>query len=222
MVSRIRRRSGNAVTEYCQLIGFQPSLILMAGVGSQSGELDCFSETWPDAPIMGYEPHPETHKHLDHSRFSRLRCCALSDKTETRDLYFRPRHKDGSTLSKRNDQPDIQTTQVRCVQLDDDLEQSQIPQHNNLFWLDCEGHEDAVLRGAHSFLQTVAVVNVEITCYPRSKDWAQPSDVNALLTDAGFSWVWTHTHRSCRGQFDQIWVRPRLVKRQFCMNPELW
>jgi len=220
-MSRIRRRSGSAVTEYCGLIGFRPSMIIQVGVGINCGEWDCFQDAWKDVPVLAFEANPEIYQSLLPAvpdNYQIVNRAVTDQMSGFVTLYGRSRHRDGSTIHDRSGEVD-RNWKVEQTRLDEWLQH--IPNLENLLWLDCEGAELLALKGGEHMLKHVAMINVELTGNPRVDTWCKPGEVHALLSRAGFVQVWTHTHRSCIGQFDAIYVRDRYIDHRFTTNPQL-
>lgn len=232
MTSKIKRRSGKAVAEYCELIGWRPDWVFHVGIGLNHEETDVFQEQWPDCKFAGCEPHPqivETLQKLQRWKVEGKRYgeasvypgmiipYAVGSKKGTAVLHTKSKHKDGSSLflhSNRNPKNKYGEVEVNTVPLDgitgpfgSDM----------LLWSDCEGSELNALKGGERFLRSVGMVNVEMSCRPLGDGWCRPLDVHQLLHRAGFAQAWCHTNRIHAGQFDSIYVRREMLKPELCM-----
>jgi len=208
-MSRIKRRSGNAVTEFCSLIGWEPSLVFQVGVGRHD-ETDCFLEKWPEVELIGCDPiQPSNYPGNFHQ-------CLIADSFGKAPFYVLGGHKDGSSMfvpaSRKRPVMEIHA-EVRKLD-------SFAPGSNCLLWLDCEGAEQSALySGRELFLSGVKMINVEMTGFPRVPNKPRPLDIHGFLERMGFLKTWVHTTRSCRGQFDAIYVKEELFDPRFCSDP---
>ncbi len=221
--SKIRRRSGTAICNYMELLEWVPDIVVQVGIGLQSKEVDVMAESWPKTRFMGFEPHPSIVKSLKNGGYPGLIFeCAIGDKQGKAILYAKNRHKDGSSLfphSHHREGQKYPEIEVSVYTLDHVFYRELLGFDEVLLWIDCEGSELAVLRGGEKFLESVEVVNVEMTSKPRGEGWAKPFDVHEFLNDHGLFRTWTHTHRSCRGQYDAIYVRPKLFRSEYSCCP---
>ncbi len=223
MASKILRRSGRAVTEYCNLIEFTPQLVCLVGVGVHHQEVDCMREAWKDLEVYGFEPHPDTFKSIKDDFPGILFPYAISNITQISVLFSKSKHKDGASLFQKINKEDrdlCDKWDVQTMMLDTHFANRFIENRNGLLWLDCEGSEFSALQGGRSFIDgNISVVNVEMTGKPRSEGWSKPLDVHACLTGMGFLHVWCHTTRSVIGQVDCIYVRKEIFKPEYCGIP---
>lgn len=224
MTSKILRRSGKAVVEYCNLIEFTPELVCLVGVGVHHEEVDCMREAWPNIELYGFEPHPDTYKSINKSFPGRLFPCAMSNEVGLKILYSKSKHKDGASIFQKiieKDRLECEEFEIDVSTLDRIFNSIHFTNRNGLLWLDCEGNELAALEGGKQFIDNcISVINVELTGKPRSKGWSKPLDVHNKLVEYRFSQAWIHTTRSCIGQVDSIYVRRELFKSEFCSIPE--
>lgn len=218
MASKMLRRSGVAVGLVAELLGWKPDWICQVGVGLYHQEIDVFVEEWKLGPeaIVGFEANPVVFKRIIESYPGTLINFAISDKPGMSALSAHPRHKDGSTL-KGLDGGSV-VGMVDCVTLDDMFSSRTNDLGNCLLWLDCEGSELDVLRGAKDFIGNVRAINVEMTSKPNGDGWADPVDVHAFLESLGFWLQWIHTQRVTAGQYDAIYVRGELFKPEYCCS----
>ena len=237
--SLLLRRSGIAVGLICSdILRWRPDAIYQVGVGFHHDEVASFREdtivlqtvtgvdglrkekvlkkAWPDVEFIGCEPHPKIAAGLREEYPGTIHEVAIGDRVGRQQLSFRPKHKDGSSLCKRVD--GVQSVFVDVTTLDklfpDLLEDRQI-----LLWLDCEGSELKVLRGAPCFVQHVQVINIELTSAVPYTGWCKPEDVHRWLAEQGFWLQWIHTQRSASGQCDFVYVRELLFKPERCCVP---
>jgi FkbM family methyltransferase len=223
---RFLRRSGVAVGSIMEHLGWDATKVFIVGVGIQHQEANVMKDGWllSREDIIGFEPHPGSCKKIRDRFPGILHEMAVGDEISTVTLYGKKSHRDGSSIHSPKDMRGIHTNEVPIVTLDHmlgnrakgfDVPDWKVPQ-NVLLWLDCEGNELSVIRGAKSFLRYVDVVNVEMTCNPKGNGWCNPLDVHNELKSIGFRQQHMHSHRSSAGQFDSIYVRNRLWKREFC------
>ena len=221
----IRRRSGNAVTEYCEMIGYAPENIIMVGVGLNHGEVDCFREKFPSVDITGLEAVPSTYRKIRDSFPGVLINVGVGDCEESRKVYSKKRHADASSIFDREDVK-TSSSDVDFSTLDI-LFRPEIEYFRNfggressLLWLDCEGSELKALQGGLEFLHLVDMINVEMTGKPRMEGFPSPLEIHKFLSLSGFYPVWNHTNRCCIGQYDCIYIRKSLFDERFCSHPE--
>jgi len=98
MPSRFLRRSGIAVVQFSEWLDWQADVIVQAGIGIQPDEWRVLKEAWPNAGFIGFEPHPDIVSEVIDKYPGLVYPFALGDKVETRTLYAKQRHKDGSSL----------------------------------------------------------------------------------------------------------------------------
>lgn len=225
MPSKIKRRSGKAVTEYMKLIEFAPEEAFFVGVGINHAEVDCLLEEWPDIAIYGFEPHPDTFQSIKRTFPGILYNKAVSNYVGKAKLYSKPRHADGASFYQKIDEKvraECVEFEVAVTTLDNMFVKREPGSTKGLLWLDCEGEENNVLEGAERFIvdSGISVVNVELTGKPRSEGWCRPVDVHNLLMDYGFLPAWCHTTRSCIGQCDLIYLRKEIFRPEYCSIPD--
>jgi len=216
MGSRILERSGKAVVEYCELIGWRPSVIYMVGVGPQHQEIVPMQATWPTLLYVGYEAHPAVCKQIQGHFPGIVHPYAISDFVGEASLFVPNRWKNGCSLFRHNPETQVEEITVDVTTLDMVNSVTEYPD-GGLLWLDCEGSELNALNGGQTFItDKIDAINIEMTGVPRGPNWCKPIDVYRKLTELGFLQVWTHTHRTCIGQYDAIYLRKKLFKPEFC------
>jgi len=218
MKRRTRRRSANAVIEYCRQIEFKPQVALMCGVGTTHHDADALIEEWPRLEIEGWEPNPSSFKCVESTFPGRVRPVALSDSDRIRILWYKETHKDGGSLI----QPDEScvAVSVRTDTLDEAVGVPAPIDGNGLLWLDCEGSELAVLDGGKKFIEShIKMINIELTGRPKSKMWCSITETHEMLKYLGFHFMWAHTTRIARSQFDAIYVHHSIASPSHCMFP---
>lgn len=216
MVSKIKRRSGNAFTEYCSLIGWQPKFVIMVGVGVNCEEIDVMRETWKDFELYGFEASKGVFDALNKNQFpGHLKHCAIWNENCTKQLHVKPGWKDGSSLfESRQDQEQRKQERVVCRTLDS-LFDNPASFNTGALWLDCEGSELQALQGAEGLIECIDVVNVELTSVGRGEGWSNPLDVHVWLVEHGFRHAYIHTIRPCIGQRDAIYLREGIYDPQY-------
>ena len=224
MVSKIHRRSGNAVVNHLKIMKWHPDVVWQMGVGVNHQEIDCLLEEWPEIEMIGFEPHPKVYEGTKDKFPGALFNLAVSDCDKEVTLYSKPRHKDGSSIfphlnkdNNLNPIEDIQATYLDGPFLRDVREKHIGKQ--TLLWLDCEGGELDVLDGAREFIEDVHAVNVEMTGEGLGEGWCKPEDVDTQLREDGFFLQITHTNRPSNGQFDGLYVRGNLFYPGYCNCP---
>lgn len=225
-MGRVMRRSGNAVLQTCQCINWRPDVLWQVGVGVHHEEVDCLLEEWPKIRIVGFEPHPTIYDKIKDNYPGILVNKAVTDTEGGATLYSKPRHKDGSSLFKYSDEGNnkkpmrVSTTfldnqdslDLMCTYLN-------IGETRHLLWLDCEGSENLVLRGAGTFLKHINAINIEMTGVPLGDDWATPLELHRTLASLEMYAQMIHTNRIMSGQYDALYVRKRLFNPNHCNCP---
>ena len=221
MVSKIHRRSGNAVVNHLKIMKWHPDIVWQVGVGVNHQEIDCLLEEWPEIEMIGFEPHPKVHANNKGVFPGELFNLAISDYEKVVTLYAKPRHKDGSSIFPHfNEDNNLNPiADIRATFLDSPEFYRLRSDKQTLLWLDCEGGELDVLDGAREFIKEVHAVNVEMTGEPLGKGWCKPEDVDTQLREDGFFLQVTHTNRPSNGQFDGLYVRGNLFYPGYCNCP---
>lgn len=206
------RRRGSATFEFIRMIQWQPASLIMAGVGVEHPDVSDFHEDFPQAKILGFEPNQHSVECLKPTFPGELLNMALSDVCGSSSLFFHHNWKNGSSLHLPTDRTSrMREETVTTMRLD----QFAVPA-NTLLWLDAEGEELRILKGAGESLANVPMINVEMTGMPRSSTGCLPLDVHRFLVRAGYFQAYTHTIRTVRGQFDAVYVRANLFKPEYC------
>lgn len=223
-MSRILRRSGNAVCQFCEKIEWEPGIVVMVGVGNHHHEVDVMRETWnaDSFLLFGFEPNPSIYRNIRSTFPGMIYNRAVTNFNGKTDLFVKNKHKDGSSLYRPHKTEDVKKVTVKTTTLDEfdrnilsDIDGVE-PLAQGLLWLDCEGSELPALEGAEDFIKRVSMVNVEITGIPWGKGWSPPIDIHRWLTRHGFLQAWVHTTRVNAGQFDAIYVSRELFRPEFC------
>lgn len=216
MPSKIRRRSGLSIVAIASWIEWRPDVVVQVGIGHNHEEIDVMQEEWPEVEFIGFEPHPRITKGLTYP--GPVHQYAVGDRSEEVTFYGKPRHLDGSSLFPHPDPAKRDPIRVDMITLDEFF-----PKRLNgriLLWLDCEGAELLVLKGAERFIRSVDAVNVEMTGKPYNEgNWANPEEVHDWLNAHGFYLEWIHTQRSTRGQRDCVYVKAELFRPEQCCCP---
>ena len=220
---RTHRRSGNAVFEVAEIVDWRPSLIVQVGVGTHAHETEVFTEEWPDVPLVGFEPNPESFEKIKKKYPGKLIQKAVGHLiSDSVPFYSKKDHDNGSSLLRvGEDKSKLTEHQVKMTMLDAPNESLGFG-HNGkdiLLWLDCEGTEFSVLLGGQRFLSQVQMVNVEMTGKSLDKGWCTPLDVDRLLRKHGFYLSWVHTIRTKLGQYDAVYVRGDIFNPNICCCP---
>ena len=215
MASKMLRRSGVAVGLEAERMGWLPNLVIQVGVGFKHEEMNVLHEEWPDCKFIGFEAHPGiATKVKDYP--GELRSMAISNRFGITNFYEKPKHKDGSSVFRFKE--DILAREIDPVLMSTlDRELPDIIGTEAVLWLDCEGSELRALQGAEKLLQTVKMVNVEMTPRPPSENWPTPVQIHKQLRMSGFYRAWLHTMKG--GQYDAIYVKPEIFKKELCCCP---
>jgi FkbM family methyltransferase len=217
-----QRRSGIACSLICDVIDFVPDSIYVVGCGAKAPEVAVFYDAWPDCLVVGFEPNPKNYNWIK-DKFSKgeLYQTAVGNRIGTATLYEKSKHPDGSSLYKFDD-PSIQETTTSYevpISTLDALVPKGPPTEHTLLWLDCEGAELDVLKGAEKFMEKVSVINYESTARPYSKSWDSQKEVHDYLMARGWKRQWLAAQRISRGQTDAFLVRPHLFRPEYTCCP---
>ena len=212
-MSKVLRRSGNAVVNYLDVLGWKPKQVVMVGVGGHHDEVDVMRDAWGrDFELYGIEAHPLIYKDLRNTFPGIIQhAAAVGPHFIDRhvDLFAKSNWKDGSTTHQPRG-PDAAAWEIYHVPplILDDWAHPLFNEREVLLWLDCEGSELEALRGGKRFLRDhVAVVNVELTGKPRMSGWPRAHQVHSWLISQGFHQAWIHSIRPSIAQFDSIYLR---------------
>ena len=214
------RRSGVALYNVANLLDWSPTVIFQVGIGRYCKEVEVFREAWPEADLVGFEPHPEIVYQIDYPGL--LMRKALGQREGKARLFWNPGHLDGASIHKDATQEHLEEIDVEIDTLDgyDRKVAWRRSTDRVLLWLDCEGSElDVLIGGEKKFIQQVDVINIELTGKPPNPDWPEPTAVNRWLLDHGFLLQYVHTQRTSSGQVDAIYVRPELFRPEYCCCP---
>ena len=214
------RRSGVALYNVANLLGWTPTVIFQVGIGRYCKEVDVFREAWPEAELIGFEPHPEIVYQMQDYPGLLIRK-ALGCTTGRVKLFWDPAHMDGASVYGDPTNKRLEETEVEIDTLNDYDNKVNWKRDGDrvLLWLDCEGSELEVLEGGKAFVVQVDVINVELTGKPSRLGWPDPVAVNRWLLDHGFLLQYVHTQRIASGQVDAIYVRPVLFRPEYCCCP---
>lgn len=220
MVSKFIRRSGISVCLIADLLQWVPDTVVQVGVGCNPEETAVFLDAWPDVSIIGFEANPQCFNAAVRRYPGRLVQLAVSNEPKQDvKLFVPPRHKDGSSLYAFDALDNPHTEITNATSLDVWFADKPRISRKTLLWLDCEGSELDVLRGASQFVDSVECINVEMTAKPVGSNWCDSNQVHDHLLGLGFKRQWVHTQRTSAGQCDAIYVRPELFKAEFCCCP---
>jgi len=218
--STLLRRSGVALYNVANLLGWSPTVIYQVGIGCYYKEVEVFREAWPEADLIGFEPHPEIVHRIQNYPGLLIRKALGRCKGRTR-LIWDPAHLDGASIYDDPTNDRLEGTIVEIDTLDNYHAKVAWKRSDDrvLLWLDCEGSELDVLIGGEKFVSNVDVINVELTGNPPRSGWPEPVEVNRWLLERDFLLQHIHTQRTTAGQVDAIYVRPELYKSKYCCCP---
>lgn len=181
-----------------------PAVFLQVGVGV-ARELKIFTLAWPMTRYIGCEPN----RHFLKTPWNNigypglLLPVAVADYIGVGVFYERKRHRAASGLIPRVDgyhhTYDVPVTTLDSIQATyGPLTVAADGCNGSLFlWLDCEGGEEAALKGGLNVLRAASFLNIEIRL-EHGDDWLAP-----WLT--GFSLAMTHSQTS--DKYDALYVR---------------
>ena len=210
------KRSGIGAASTCEAIGWRPDKIVQAGVGINHQEIDIFAEGWeiPPERIIGYEACPPIYQDIKKEFPGRICNVALSDESGEITILQKINHSDGSSIYPYIKEEKTKEFVVARERLDDIIPIGFCSSRFDvLLWVDVEGHELNVLKGAEEFIRSnVGVINIEMTPNPVGIGWCDTLEVHEWLMDHGFYRQWIHTHRIDDGQYDCVYVRKHIFK----------
>lgn len=212
------RRSGIAVAIAADLFKWKADLCVEVGIGVNHQEIDVMHQEWPDCKFIGFEACKSVSESLTDFP-GPVHNVAISDYIGSAVLKKKAHHADGSTILSLEEGQGYTTQDVEVATLDAFFPEGAPKDKNVLLWVDCEGCELAALRGGEHFVESVDIINIELTFRPPSKDWATPLEIHRWLVDHGFFIQWIHTQRITAGQCDYIYVRRHMFHPQFCCVP---
>jgi len=221
----LMRRSGIAVYQVVELLEWKPTVILQVGVGQYAKEIDVFTEAWPEADLIGFEPHPDIVRRIEYPGLIVRK--ALGRYIGWAKLFYDPAHIDGGSVYTDPTSGRLQEIDVEIDTLDNYYHGTKWYREDDrvLLWLDCEGSELDVLVGGETSIEQVQMINVELTGKVSRPGWPDPIIVNRWLLGHGFLLQFVHTQRIAIGQYDAIYVRPELFRPEYCSCPlqvEAW
>lgn len=223
MTPRLFSRSGIAVGCVAEALGWQADCFVQVGVGNHHEEIDIITGVWklPKESVVAFEANPVIYEGIKDKFPGVLENLAVSDCQGRAKLYSKSRHKDGSSLFPHSNQDEgvvefeVSVNTLDTLMLDMQFDLSK----RLLLWLDCEGSELKILKGACRFIEFVDMINVEMTMRPPGDDWCSSEDVHWWLMEHNFYRMWAHTARIHAGQYDSVYVRPELFNPNFCCCP---
>jgi len=215
----LMRRSGIAIYQVAELLGWQPTAIFQVGVGQYCKEVDVFAEAWPEADLIGFEPNPEVLRRIKYPGLIVRK--ALGRYVGWAKLFCDPAHVDGASVYNDTANGKLQESDVEIDTLDHYYDGVKWHREGGrvMLWLDCEGSELDVLVGGERFVEHVQVINVELTGKALRAGWPNPAVVNRWLLNHGFLLQFVHTQRMAVGQCDAVYVRPELLRPEYCSCP---
>lgn len=219
------RRSGVALYNVANQLGWSPTMIFQVGIGCYYKEVEVFQEAWPEADLIGWEPFPSVVQLRDYPGL--LVRKALGRHVGKVRLFWDPAHVNGASIYHDPTNPRLESAEVEMDVLDNYYDKIAWKQADErpLLWLDCEGSELDVLVGGEKFVSEIDVINVELTGRPLRASWPSAVMVNRWLLDHGFLLQFVHTQRMASSQVDAIYVRPNLFLPEYCCCPlqvEAW
>lgn len=176
----------------CRYIHGSPDLLLDVGVGPKT-EWRVLQHQYPQMDMLGLEPHPVTFAQLWAGFPGTLYPLAAWDEEATLTLHHNPQNVGASSVNRSFQMPGATSYQVTAQPLDAIYArfcQEQGRQYRRiLLWMDVEGAETRVLRGAQQLLASGAVrwANLEELRpgVPVPAGWADPRENTRLLAAAG-------------------------------------
>jgi FkbM family methyltransferase len=187
-------------------------------VGAHEGhEITRMRHTYPHAKFLCFEPSPQWFRRLkrnfDVLSYVESRELALSEKSGTATFHELPLAGNGSLLDPDMDRwaefnhvrADASTSfQVRVGTLDEEAED--LPKID-LLWMDVQGAEGNVLKGASETLQRTSSVFLEVAlCNPAYRGTMLFREIDAMLSAFGFSCVLLGTDGSNFGG-NALWIQ---------------
>ncbi len=194
---RIRgRRFGTVSKKY---IGkFLPECPIIVEAGAHIG-IDTLemADTWPRGSIHAFEPVPDLYNQLKFNTEKRKNVfCypfALSHIAGFSKMYISSGSSNGSSsllppkehLTRYPNVAFIDTIEVETITLDAWAENQGFP-HPDLLWMDVQGHELSLLKGAENSLESIQAIYGEVNLVEAYEGGALYPELRTWLEDFGF------------------------------------
>lgn len=190
--------------------------------GGHHGEDTCrMKSVWPESTIYTFEPNPNSFEILRKriTGLSQVVCFPLGlyDISGTH-VFYKCNLDDGassfleSTEKRKSfyrDQPPIE---INCVALDDWAEENNV-EYVDFIWLDVEGVELNVFKGAREILKNLKAVYLEVNFQEFRKEMVQYKDVKDLLEKSGFCQIYITPGISLDIQANALFVKKEIAEK---------
>lgn len=202
-------RPGQALEHFCPYVPFKPQWFIDCGPACAEEHLDARA-AWPGVRLLGLEPSP-----VGYAAAARrwpadgvLLNAAAWDADGVVTLHQAHDMLHGTTFvsmehSFRDDVSGEPRDAVEAAARSlDSLDREYGPFAEAVLWLDVDGSELRVLRGAAGLLARGAIVAVNVETRPQNAD-----ALAAVLKAAGLASV--RRYMVCNTYWDEVWVRPQ-------------
>lgn len=174
-------------------------------IGSRDAEeAKVLADHFCNATIHAFEPNPPQYRTCvaTATPYPRIKVSqlALSDKEGELDFYVAMDNVGASSLLKPTFIPHVghnkfEVIKVPCVTLDSWCEQNNV--QPEILWMDVQGNELNVLKGAVESLKTVKAIATEVGLIPYYEGHTMRDDILKFLEEQGFELVnetkaWSH------------------------------
>lgn len=151
------------------------------------------AKRWPKGKIFAFEPTPFSFSRLAQNTSElqnvKIFSLALFSQSEFRTFYIAVADGQASSLFHGNhlfpNDRDV-PIRVRCVRLDEWAQSDQVD-HIDYMWLDMEGAELEMFKGASKILKTVKAISLELSFIEGRNGMALFPEILAFLEQSGFS-----------------------------------
>jgi len=221
-MTSVFKRSGVAVCEIAEALEWKPDWFIQVGVGMRYDELSVMMKAWDLKDIVGFEASPTTCKHIRDDYPGTLVEVAVSDVADDVVVFYeKVKHMNGSSMYPMMVEQKTKVRKVKTNTLDNMLCNPCMYDTSKefLLWIDCEGNELKVLKGAEEVVKYVDMINIEMTMSHARVGWCDSVEVHQWLMEHGFYLQWTHTQRMSDGQYDGVYVTSKLFNPELCCCP---
>lgn len=212
---------------------FLPSDPVILEAGTFDGtDTKKFKEIWGNATIYGFEPNPLSHsktlENIQGLKNVHIFPVALSNYVGSSIFYVSNANNGASSLYKDNFRKAVKSIPrifnnipenhykdypitVQVTTIDTWGKENQIPPIDYI-WLDAEGAELSILKGATDYLKNVRAISIEVNFKEFRVEMAQFEDIYEFLIEQGFElkYIWGNTDM----QSDAIFINQRFQSEE--------
>lgn len=215
----LKRYNDSSILQLVKKIIPEDPVIVEAG--AHHGEDTCnMKHLWPKSTIFAFEPNPNSFS-LTKERIKNLSdvyCFPLGlyDYSGSH-VFYKCNLDDGassfleSTEKRKSFYRDQAPIEINCITLDDFAEENNI-EKVDFVWLDVEGAELNVFKGAKKVLENLDAVYLEVNFQEFRKGMTQYEDVKRFLEKAGFFQIYITPNIKLDVQANALFVKKALLK----------